>query len=184
MSRLLWYRSTHLLTKEPIPCLLICWDGWKELDINHVTWWFLLLHYVALIVPPLTVESLRRMHSLCIRDRTFGSRPYRWSIVTVSTPSSLGETELASKLSELHLIKKRLLIWYADEMTSFIRLEILQGSTYPQSVVRNNFYLDKRWSDLMDNVDDAYVQFRGLQLTESSDPTPIISGSPLFCRVC
>ena len=118
------------------------------------------------------------------RRSNFWQQTYRWSIATVTTPPSLGETELSSKLSELHLIKKRLLNWYADERTSFIQLEIPQGSTYPQNVVRNNFYLEKRWMDLMDNIEDAYVQFRGLQLTESSDPTPIISGSPLFCRVC
>ena len=118
------------------------------------------------------------------RRSNFWQQTYRWSIVTVPTPPSLGKTELSSKLSELHLIKKRLRNWYADETTSFIQLEIPQGSTYPQNVVRNNFYLEKRWMDLMDNIDDAYVKFRALQLTESSDATRIITGSPLFCKVC
>ena len=114
----------------------------------------------------------------------FWQQTYRWSIVTVPTPPSLGETDLSSKLSELHLIKKRLLNWYADKNTSFIQLGIPQGSVYPQSLLRNNFYLKKRLRDLMANIDNAYIKLRALQLTESSDATPIITGSPLFCRVC
>ena len=58
------------------------------------------------------------------RRSSFWQQTYRWSIVIVPTPPSLGETELSNKLSELHLIKKRLLNWYADKKTSFVRLEI------------------------------------------------------------
>ena len=105
---------------------------------------------------------------------------YRWSLFTSPVQFPIAEPTLSTILSELRLIKKRLFNWYADEKTSFIQLELPQGSIYPQSVV-TDFYLQKRWSDLMDNVDGAYIQFRDLQVTQTGD---LITGSPLFSKVC
>ena len=130
-------------------------------------------------------DGVTEQDALAVYGRSkFWQQTYRWSIVHAPTPPSLGEQELANKLSDLHLIERRLLNWYADERTSFIKLRLPRGSTYPEGVVTDNFYLRKRWSDLMNNVDDAYGKLHNLNLAKSTDTPAVITGSPLFCRVC
>jgi hypothetical protein len=119
------------------------------------------------------------------RRSDFWQQTYRWgAIAAVPVAHTLPETELTSKLSDIHLIEKRLVNWFADEKTSFTKLTLPDGKTYPQSVVTNNFYLRKRWDDLLNNINEAYEDFRGLQITKSTGTPQVITGSPLFVKVC
>ena len=115
----------------------------------------------------------------------FWQQTYRWGAITaVPVAPTLTETELAKKLSDVHLIEKRLVNWFADEKTTFAKLSLPDGKTYPDGVVTNNFYLRKRWDDLSDNINEAYEDFRALQITKSSGTPAVITGSPLFVKVC
>ena len=123
-----------------------------------------------------------RQAALDMYDRSvFWQQTYRWSLHDVPTETN---QDLATKLSDIELIKKRLLNWYADEKTSFTKLANLpQGMTYPSSVVTSNFYLRERWGGsegLMENVNSAYKEFRNLQVQRAGT---VIIGSPLFCKV-
>ena len=120
--------------------------------------------------------------ALVMYDRSvFWQQTYRWSLHDVPNET---DQDLATKLSDLELIKKRLLNWYADEKTSFTKLANLpQGMTYPSSVVTSNFYLRERWGGsegLMKNINSAYEEFRKLQVRRAGT---VITGSPLFCKV-
>ena len=123
--------------------------------------------------------------ALDMHDRSvFWQQTYRWSLHDAPTEDPLADQVLAEKLSDLELIEKRLLNWYADEKTSFTKLANLpQGMTYPSSVVTSNFYLRKRWEGsegLMENINSAYKEFRKLQVQRARTG---ITGSPLFCKV-
>ena len=126
-----------------------------------------------------------RQAALDMYDRSvFWQQTYRWSLYDASTEDPLADQDLADKLSDLALIKKRLLNWYADEKTSFTKLANLpQGMTYPSSVVTSNFYLRECWGGsegLMENINSAYKEFRNLQVQRAGT---VITGSPLFCKV-
>ena len=119
-----------------------------------------------------------------MHDRSvFWQQTYRWSLHDAPTENPLTDQVLAEKLSDLELIEKRLLNWYADEKNSFTKLANLPQDMYPVGVVTSNFYLRERWegSDgLMENINKAYKVFRKLQIRRAGT---VITGSPLFCKV-
>ena len=131
-----------------------------------------------------TDKASHEQAALNMHDRSvFWQQTYRWSLHDAPTENPLTDQVLAAKLSDLELIEKRLLNWYADEKKSFTKLANLSQDMYPAGVVTSNFYLRERWegSDgLMENINRAYKVFRKLQIRRAGT---VITGSPLFCKV-
>ena len=111
------------------------------------------------IIPPINGD---------IYDITFTwQQTYRWSLVNppkVNGTKPLSEKEIY-QLSELNLIKKRLVNWFANE------------SVTPMEFKGNVL---KRWKYLTRDFQNARSSLNHLNITVNQDG--VISGSPLFVR--